>query len=79
MPGVEGREEPRCKARFRALMSAGNHMSMPDGGVMGRGKRQWWEGGVYENEYIKEEGVWKIFRLRCMLLLFLFSFVFTYW
>ena len=54
---------PKAKARFRALMSAGNHDSMEDG-LLPRGKRQWWEGGLYENEYIKEDGVWKIFRLR---------------
>lgn len=54
---------PKAKARFRALMSAGTHDSMEDNALM-RGKRQWWEGGVYENEYIKEDGVWKIFRLR---------------
>ena len=59
-----GGSVPKAKARFRALMSAGNHMSM-DEGLLPRGKRQWWEGGLYENEYIKEDGVWKIFRLRC--------------
>lgn len=62
--GVAGRESPKCKARFRALMSAGNHMSMDDG-QLPRSKRQWWEGGLYENEYIKEDGVWKVSRLRC--------------
>ena len=48
-PAVErekGREHPKCKARFRALMSAGNHMSMDDA-QLPRGKRQWWEGGLY--------------------------------
>jgi len=63
--GVTGREQPKCKARFRALMSAGNHMSMDDA-QLPRSKRQWWEGGLYENEYIKEDGIWKVFRLRCM-------------
>lgn len=54
-PAVEGeigREHPKCKARFRALMSAGNHMSMDDN-QLPRGKRQWWEGGLYENEYVR--------------------------
>lgn len=62
--GQKGREQPKCKARFRALMSAGNHMSMDDS-QLPRGKRQWWEGGVYENSYVFEEGVWKILQLRC--------------
>ena len=60
-----GGSAPKAKARFRALMSAGNHISM-DEGMLPRSKRQWWEGGLYENEYIKEDGVWKIFRLRCI-------------
>jgi hypothetical protein len=60
-----GSDQPaKAKARFRALMSAGTHESMPPEALVQRGLRQWWEGGVYENEYIKEDGVWKIFRLR---------------
>lgn len=43
-------------------MSAGVHKSTAE--VHPRGFVQWWEGGVYENEYIKEDGVWKIFKLR---------------
>jgi hypothetical protein len=48
----------RAKGRFRALMQAGSHVT--------REKRsaflplQWWEAGVYENDYVKEDGVWKI-------------------
>jgi SnoaL-like domain len=39
--------------RFRSLMSAGNHETV-------EGFRQWWEGGVYENEYVKVDGQWRI-------------------
>ncbi|KAK0935836.1 hypothetical protein LTR29_012617 [Friedmanniomyces endolithicus] len=60
---VPGTNPPKAKGRFRALMSAGTHESMEESGLP-RGLRQWWEGGLYENEYIKEDGVWKIFRLR---------------
>ena len=44
--------------RFRCLMQAGSHETkehkvrpMPD---------QCWEGGIHENVYVKEQGVWKI-------------------
>jgi hypothetical protein len=44
--------------RFRCLMQAGSHESkepkvrpMPD---------QCWEGGIHENTYVREDGVWKI-------------------
>ncbi len=54
---------PRANARFRSLMQAGVHISQADRHP--RGFTQWFEGGVYENEYIKEaDGVWRILRLR---------------
>ncbi|HEY1284263.1 MAG TPA: nuclear transport factor 2 family protein [Steroidobacteraceae bacterium] len=49
-----------ARGRFRALMLAGQHPSkehrvpnFPD---------QCWEGGIYENEYVNANGVWKIKR-----------------
>lgn len=37
--------------RMRALMSAGTHDSVNE--THPRGHVQWWEGGLYENEYLK--------------------------
>lgn len=51
-----------AQARFRCLMQAGTHESHPE--VAERTSfRQWWEGGLYENTYVVEDGVWKIQRL----------------
>ncbi len=46
-----------AKARARSLMQAGSHESRNQGEGI---PRQWWEGGIYENEYVREKGVWKI-------------------
>ena len=50
-----------AKGRFRAWLAGGNHKSrdyrpegLPD---------QFWEGGIYENDYVRVNGVWKIMRL----------------
>ncbi len=47
--------------RFRCLMQAGSHESRkdPPPGL----PQQWWEGGIYENTYRRDHGVWKIQRL----------------
>ena len=43
-----------ARARFRSCMQAGNH-------ILAEGEtRQWWEGGIYENQYTKEDGIWKL-------------------
>lgn len=50
-----------AKGRFRALLLGGNHESRsykPEGLP-----EQFFEAGVYENEYEKEDGVWKIKKL----------------
>ena len=47
-----------ARGRFRALLQGGIHKTMPD--PPSRLPRQWWEAGVYENEYSRENGVWKI-------------------
>ena len=50
-----------AKGRFRALLAGGNHESrvykpagLPD---------QFYEAGIYENDYVRQDGVWKIKRL----------------
>ena len=42
-----------ARARFRYFMQAGTHYTT---GIA----HQWWEGGLYENVYVKDGGVWKI-------------------
>lgn len=46
-----------AKVRGRSMMQAGTHET-----ASGQ-QRQWWEGGVYENEYVRDDGVWKIKKL----------------
>jgi len=47
-----------AKARFRALLQGGSHVTKTD--VNPRLPQQWWEGGLYENDYVREDGGWKI-------------------
>jgi hypothetical protein len=46
-----------AKVRGRSMMQAGTHETAAGD------QRQWWEGGIYENEYVRENGVWKIKKL----------------
>jgi carotenoid cleavage dioxygenase len=46
-----------AKGRFRCFLMGGIHESRTD---PTRVPSQFWEGGVYENSYVKENGVWKI-------------------
>jgi hypothetical protein len=43
-----------AKARYRCFMQGGSHESVPE--IF----PAFWEAGVYENTYLKEDGVWKI-------------------
>jgi hypothetical protein len=47
--------------RFRCVLQGGCHESMPQ--PIPNFPRQFWEAGIYENTYVKGEGVWKI---RCL-------------
>jgi hypothetical protein len=49
--------------RFQNLVQDGFHNSIGQSDRSERVPGQFWEGGVYENEYIFEDGFWKIFKL----------------
>jgi SnoaL-like domain len=43
-----------ARGRFRCFMQGGSHESVP------KIEEPFWEGGVYENTYLREGGIWKI-------------------
>ena len=47
-----------AKVRGRSMMQAGLHET-----AKGE-QRAWWEGGIYENDYVRRDGVWMIKALR---------------
>ena len=47
-----------ARGRFRCFMQAGSHATKKD--APAHLPKQWWEGGIYENDYVRENGVWKI-------------------
>jgi SnoaL-like domain len=54
-----------AKGRFRAILMGGNHETRaykPEGLP-----QQFYEVGIYENDYVREDGVWKIKRLDYMM------------
>jgi len=55
-----------ARGRFRCVLQGGCHESLRE--PIPNLPKQFWESGIYENEYVKEEGVWKIKLLNyCML------------
>lgn len=49
-----------ARGRFRSMMQAGLHDAAKATFPGQVSMDQWWEGGIYENEYAIEDGVWKI-------------------
>ena len=52
----------RANGRARSMMQAGLHDTAE--GDRPAWRRAWWEGGIYENSYVREGGVWKIWAVR---------------
>jgi hypothetical protein len=50
-----------AQGRFRYFMQGGNHVTRNE--ALPGMPQQWWESGVYENEYVNEGGTWKIRKL----------------
>jgi len=50
-----------ARGRFRSLNMIGYHDDKPE--PVEHMPQQFWSGGIYENEYIREDGVWKILYL----------------
>lgn len=58
-------DRSHASARFRTLMQAGVHKDSDApmarlSRERGEPPRQWWEGGIYENQYVRDNGIWKI-------------------
>jgi len=56
-------KDQKAKGRFRCFMQGGSHESVPAQDRPQGPPNQFWEGGVYENEYVLEDGKWKILKL----------------
>jgi hypothetical protein len=55
-----------AKGRFRGILAGGWHDAAL--GLKPEGMpQQFWEAGIYENDYVREDGVWKIKRLNYMM------------
>ena len=55
-----------AKGRFRAILLGGWHDSVIDR-KLDFMPQQFWEAGIYENDYVREDGIWKIKRLDYMM------------
>ena len=55
-----------AKGRFRGILAGGWHDDVLDT-KPNEVPQQFWESGIYENDYVKEDGVWKIQRLNYMM------------
>jgi hypothetical protein len=55
-----------AKGRFRGILAGGWHDTVL-GTKPNEVPQQFWESGIYENDYVKEDGVWKIQRLNYMM------------
>lgn len=54
---------PEHQGRFRCFLTGSVRCSKPDG--HGNHPSQFWDGRIYENTYVKEDGVWRTNVLNC--------------